>query len=459
VRLGGRDRALTDVAAGDLERRRALAAGRRVLPQRPGLLPPAPAVARAQFGEARRALRDLLAAGTPELVEDLAAAQPKHNRDPDERDDPGEHPEAPRPDGPLAFRGQATREPVRRAHDDRGPERDQHPEPGAVVDAIGVGLEVVRERRPRERPQRDERRDRRRDREGGERLESRAPDPDPAGRGERGNGDPRPRVGEHDRELGEVEDEDAGRPQRPGVFARGGEPESERDGGRGCKRQRVPVADRVAQARDAGAVREERRDHLAGERPEQHEAEQKREPGGDRPGRLRHLGCEQPEQREGEVDEDPVEGRPGEVGRDRPRHRQPDPARERREQRETCQPDPPRNRHGALDQHDDGDHGQGADPEEPPIRGAPAEEESDEEERARDGKGRRPGELRGLHRRPTLAQAPEGAFPYRRLTGGSPPIHVQARHSLRALPPEGTGTVQRTRTAGRRLDTCGLRFS
>src|SRR5581483_1161975 len=72
VRLGGDDRALPDVPPGDLEGGGPLAAERRALEERPRLLPPRPAVARAELSEPRLPLGDL-PVGAAELVEDRPA--------------------------------------------------------------------------------------------------------------------------------------------------------------------------------------------------------------------------------------------------------------------------------------------------------------------------------------------------------------------------------------------------
>ena len=198
------------------------------------------------------------------------------------------------------------------------------------------------------------------------------------------------------------------------------EPEAERHRGGGDERERVPVADRVAQAGDAGAVGEERRHDLPESAQASTSPTRTARPRGHRPCRPRQPCGEQPEPGEGAVDEDPVERVPGAVGRDRPPHRQPDPGGEARPSRTSAARAAPR---GAGTPRAESPTASAitaerADPEETAVRGRVAEEQGDEQQRAGGGEGRRPGELGGLHRRPTLAQRLSGpgfTDPLRRL--------------------------------------------
>ena len=108
------------------------------------------------------------------------------------------------------------------------------------------------------------------------------------------------------------------------------DPEREDEQHVGRERERVPVADRVAQPRRPAAVLEERRDRLARERPEDRRAERDDEQPADDAARPRPVqrGEDEAEQREAGVRERPVELVPRAVGRDRPGDREPAPRRE-----------------------------------------------------------------------------------------------------------------------------------
>ena len=196
--------------------------------------------------------------------------------------------------------------------------------------------------------------------------------------------------------------------RRPGLRANAGAspPEPERDRGRGDKRERIPVADRVAQPRDARAVGEERGDHLAEERPGEHETDEDGEPRGDGARRPLDSAGEQAEERECAVREQAVECRPGPVGRDRPPHRQADPeGRGPRAGRAwptpaALAPAPGLPRGGQLPRSPKASRSRrGARRTSRPRR------RGRRQERAGERRGSPAGELGGPHRRPTLAEA------------------------------------------------------
>ena len=210
VRLGGDDRSVSDRSPGDLESRRPVAPGRSVLEELPRLLPPPPSVARAEVGEAVRRLGHLRRFRAAELVEDrpsLARDDHRDGDDADHRDDDGQRPRQ----RPPPFRSHlgSGREVGEQADDSRA-EAEQDAEPGAVVHAVGVGLQIVGQRGSRERPERHEPGDRRDEDERSQRLEAVAVDHQPGERSHTGNGDSRTRVGEDDDELGEVDEERSG---------------------------------------------------------------------------------------------------------------------------------------------------------------------------------------------------------------------------------------------------------
>ena len=168
-----------------------------------------------------------------------------------------------------------------------------------------------------------------------EALEPVPSEPEPETDARRGHDDARPRVREHERNAGDVEQDDTGRAQEPRMAAARRQPETEWERERGHEREGVPVADRVAEPRDTRAVGEQPREHLPEERPAEHaEAEPRQH--ARRPGRrpAHERRDEEPEDDEGEVRKAAVQVGPRAVGRDRPRDRQSAPQDERREQAE-----------------------------------------------------------------------------------------------------------------------------
>ena len=405
MRLGRDHRAHPDPAPGDLERRRALAARGRILEQGPRLLPPRPAVARAEIGEPRRVLRHLLAVRAAELVENRASAVHQHGG---ERDGSAHREHAAGPervrttplDGHLdSCRGVGGRE------DDCGADREEDPEPRAVVDPGGVRLEIVGDRRSRKRPDRDKSGHGSCHDERAERLEPIALDRQPGERRKSRDEDSGARKRENRGNLGEVDEHRSGCAHGSVVSPGSGEPQAERNRGRCDERKRVPVADRVAEPGDPETVGNERRHDLPGQRPEQHESDQHGEAAGDRARGSRYPRRQQPEHGEHSVDECPIERLPRAIRGNRPPHRQADPGGERADQREAQETrsarygNPPgAERDGRRQQR------QRADPEQAARRRSVAEEQGDEEQRAGGEKGRRPSELGGGHRRATLAQ-------------------------------------------------------
>ena len=108
------------------------------------------------------------------------------------------------------------------------------------------------------------------------------------------------------------------------------EPQPQPDRRVGKQRERVPVADRRAEASEAPAVGEERRHDLAEERPAEDAGENDGERGRYGAWRAGHDGAdEEPEAREGEVHEPAVRVRPRAIRVERPRDRRPVPQDEK----------------------------------------------------------------------------------------------------------------------------------
>ena len=103
------------------------------------------------------------------------------------------------------------------------------------------------------------------------------------------------------------------------------EPEAEGDRRVREERERVPVADRLAEARDAVSVREERGDRDAEERPADRRRDDDGEEGRDAPGAGEERAREEAEGDEGEVDQAAAEPVPRAIAGDRPGDRDPGP--------------------------------------------------------------------------------------------------------------------------------------
>ena len=218
------------------------------------------------------------------------------------------------------------------------PTRSKHAEPGAVGDAVGPGVAVVDERRATERPRRHDP-----TRQHGRERQQRRPDtvatePEPECDAEHRRGDARSRGGQEHRDGRRV-----GEHRR----ARDGDARSGRGRQLKCKdeqhvgreRERVPVADRVTEPRGSTTVGEERRDRLAGERPDDRRPESRDERSHCPAAGARTARAEQePDDEEGREDERPVELVPRLVRDDRPRDREPRPGRGREQDAEQYRP-------------------------------------------------------------------------------------------------------------------------
>ena len=246
VRLLGDHGADAQRAPRDLERVRAVTAGGLVAEQLPRLLPPRPAVVRAQLGEPPRSLRDVAPA---ELVEPLVrAADGDRGRDEGNGGQPGDSGSQPRrPAMPLLV-GEAlaqTRAVVREAQCSGHAEREGEREPGAGSLTRRRGLEVVDEARLRRRPGRDDQPRPGSCDEHQQPLEAVATEPEPEHDARRGDGDPRPRVRQHEGDRSDVEQDDAAGAHHARMPPAGRQPQAERQRQRRDQGQRVPVADRV----------------------------------------------------------------------------------------------------------------------------------------------------------------------------------------------------------------------
>ncbi len=304
---------------------------------RPRLLPPRPAVVRAQLAEPPGALDDL--ARPAELVEPLARASDGDRGDEHAGDYRNSNPDAEpsRPEGALRI-GQPVaalycemREPERCC----GAEHQGEREPCAGAVARGARLEIFDETVLRRRPSPDHRRWHAARDQHREALEPVARQRQPEADAERGDDEPCTRVREHERDLAEIEEKHPTGPKGLGMATPCGEPKRERKRHGREQRKRIPVAHWIAQARHAGAVREQPREDLAEQSPAEHAAEQRREHGRRRPRRaVDERARVHAEHGECEVDERAVEVCPRAVGGERPGHRHADPHDERREQRE-----------------------------------------------------------------------------------------------------------------------------
>ena len=208
------------------------------------------------------------------------------------------------------------------------PATSEDSEPGAGGDPVGVRLAVLDEAGSGEGPRGDGN-----GRNGRGKRQQRPLDPvaredeperDGDDRAEQsGSGHRKER--RHDGGIGQHDPDEASR----AAIGRAGEPEPEHEQRVGGQRERVPVADRIAQPRGTAAVGEERRDRLARERPEHRDPERACEHERDQPerARARRAGSD-PEHRERRVHETLVQLLPGAIRRDRPRDRDPAPRRQ-----------------------------------------------------------------------------------------------------------------------------------
>ena len=328
VRLRHRGCGLAVALACDLEGVRAGAGERVGLEDVARLAPPGEAVVRAQAHEPAGIVPDLL---TTELVRDPAGVGDEPD-DGHERDSDREPAQQPRDPSPSGRRQRPPSELASAKGDKHAAGEQEQSEPGAVGDSIRVRPAVLDERRPRERPTRDRPRGHDRNEHEQCRIDPVAAEPEPEHDPEHRRRDTRARGGEQDRDHRRVGERCApcthrNRPRR------GGEGEREHEQDIGGERERVPVADRVAQPGGAAAVRKDRRDRLARQRPDDAGAERDRqrrggEPRGSRP----HRAEQEADGEEGDVDERPVELGPGEIRRHRPRDREPAPGRRREQQ-------------------------------------------------------------------------------------------------------------------------------
>ncbi len=217
---------------------------------------------------------------------------------------------------------------------DRAPGHDEDSEPGAGGDPVGVRLTVLHEARSSERP--------RCDGDGGNgRCERQQRPLDPVAREDEPERDADDRAEQsgpgHREKRGHdcgIREHDSDEARRPGDRSRREpqpcrKPQPEHEQRVGGERERVPVADRIAQPRRPAAVGEECRDRLARERPEHGGPERTGEHERDQPERARtgRAGGD-PEHREGRVHETLIQLLPGSIGRHGPPDRDPAPCRQ-----------------------------------------------------------------------------------------------------------------------------------
>ena len=293
---------------------------------------------------------------------------------------------------------------------DAGADEREHAEHGAVGDAVRARRDVLGQRRPRERPRSDERRrPGRRDEEEPARQTLPA-DEEPQREDDHADDDAGAREREQQRERRDVHEQRAENPHRTPMAALAPEPETEHDRDVGEERERVPVADRLAQPRDAVALGIERRDGLREQRPRERHAEHDREhPRGEpRPHLPPDGGEDDSDPEERAVRDRLVERVPAAIADDRPAHRDPDPERE---------PDQRADEHGARasdarhrqpaerDEHErdrECDDRRAADGEDPAdVRPVAGEQSPREEARRRRPRRRRPRSRTPGRRAPT----------------------------------------------------------
>ena len=146
-------------------------------------------------------------------------------------------------------------------------------EDGAVGDTVRARRHVLGQRRPREGPQPDEQRRPGRRHEEEARLQTLPADDEPEREHDDADHHTGAREREQQRERRDVHEQRAENPNRAPMPALGAEPEAEHDRDVGEDRERVPVAHRLAQPRDAISLGVERRNGLREQRPGERRAE------------------------------------------------------------------------------------------------------------------------------------------------------------------------------------------
>ena len=215
------------------------------------LLPPAEPEIRVEGAEPARVVDDLgaLPAGRHGVRRGngrcRGRAEPEHERRCDQR----------APDASTRPLGQRTAESDRDdERHDAGADEREHAEDGAVGYAVRAQRHVLGQRRPRERPRPDERRRAGRRHEDQPARQALAADEKPQREDDHADDDSCAREREQQRERRDVHEQRAGNPNASADGrARVAEPEAEHDRDVREKRERVPVADRLAQTRDAVA--------------------------------------------------------------------------------------------------------------------------------------------------------------------------------------------------------------
>ena len=214
--------------------------------------------------------------------------------------------------------------------DDECADDRQHTEDLPVGDAIRAQSDVLRERGARERPRADSSRGQGGREEQQPALHALARQRKPQHEHADSDDEACARQREHERERGDVDEQAPRDANGAPVLSGRPDPEAEDECDVGEERERVPVADRLAQAGDTISVRIERGHNLREQRPRQRRSEHEREHRGGESGRdyAAHGGEYEAEGEERDVGNRLVERLPAPVGDDRPPDRCPRPCNE-----------------------------------------------------------------------------------------------------------------------------------
>ena len=223
---------------------------------------------------------------------------------------------------------------VRKCTNDARAQHEHEREPGTVVHAHRMRLQVVREPGTGKRPRADRRAESAPEQERRAALEpALAVRDEPAQEHDHRDSDAAARVRQQHADDEPVEEKRPRSAKPVWMLAPGRQPEPERQAEVEEQRKRIPVADRRAQPSDP--ARAEGRHGLAEQRPAERERDHHRQRVRPEPHGPRHVDADrEPDDRERDVDEPAVDVLPRAVGLDRPEHRKPTPADERDQQPE-----------------------------------------------------------------------------------------------------------------------------
>ena len=326
MRLEDRLRVRPEAFARNLERPRARTL-RRVLDEHvPRLAPPAQAIADVERAESARVVHDL---GAVTARGDRVGGGDRRSRSGGENEDGRDDREsAAKPTSRLVGERTPKADRDQRHNDGRADERE-NAEHRTVGLAIRQGREILRQARARERPARDRKR-----RPGGGDEEQAAlhalgREEQPERENPDADDESSAREREHERERRDVHEQSAGNANSPSMRALRAEPEAEHDRDVGEQRERIPVIDRLVEARDALVLRESGHG-LCDDSPHQRRTDDDGEHRPRQTGRLR-TACRrehEPEPEEHGVRDALVECVPAAIADDRPPDRHTGPGHE-----------------------------------------------------------------------------------------------------------------------------------